>query len=78
MTLVDLSLNQMVKISALPKDSDLTAQLLEQGFVPKTTISLAHKAPFKGPLAFRLHNTKITMQRSVAAQIKVDAVGAQA
>lgn len=72
MTLVDLSLNQTVKISALPADADLIIQLLEQGFVPKTIISLAHKAPFKGPLAFRLHNTKITIQRSIAAQIKVD------
>ncbi|MDP7593865.1 MAG: FeoA family protein [Litorilituus sp.] len=71
MTLADLSKNQIVKISALPCDEILTAQLLEQGFSLSTEVALAHRAPFKGPLAFKLHNTKISIQRSVAAQIQV-------
>jgi ferrous iron transport protein A len=71
MTLVDLSKNQVAKISALPLDENLTAQLLEQGFSLRTEVSLAHKAPFKGPLAFKLHNTKISIQRSVAEQIQI-------
>lgn len=71
MTLVDLSKNQLAKISALPLDESLAAQLLEQGFSLRTEVSLAHKAPFNGPLAFKLHNTKISIQRSVAEQIQV-------
>lgn len=73
MTLVDVEKNQIVKISALPLDETLSALLLEQGFSLKTEVALAHKAPFNGPLAYRLHNTKISLQRSVAAQIQVSA-----
>jgi len=72
MTLADLDKNKQAKISALPNDEVLAAQLLEQGFSLRTSVSLAHKAPFNGPMAFRLHNTKISMQRSIAEQISVD------
>lgn len=71
MTLADLPLNKPAKISALPKDDIIAAQLLEQGFSLRTHVSLAHKAPFNGPMAFRLHNTKISIQRDIAAQISV-------
>lgn len=71
MTLVDIDKNQVVKISALPLDESLSAQLLEQGFSLRTEIALAHKAPFNGPIAFKLHNTKISIQRAVAEQIQV-------
>ncbi len=74
MTLVDLPKNQMFKISALPLDEMLAVQLLEQGFSLRTEVALAHKAPFNGPLAFRLHNTKISIQRSIAEQIEVDSI----
>lgn len=71
MTLVDVAKNQVVKISALPLDETLSAQLLEQGFGLRTEVALAHKAPFNGPLAYRLHNTKISIQRAIAEQIQV-------
>ena len=71
MTLVDLVRNQKAKIIALPADIDLATHLLEQGFVLNSEISLAHKAPWNGPLAFHLHNTKITLGQHVAEQITV-------
>ena len=71
MTLADLPLNKPAKISALPKDEVIAAQLIEQGFTLRSHVSLAHKAPFNGPMAFRLHNTKICIQRAVAKQIGV-------
>ena len=71
MTLAELPLNKPFKISALPKDETIAAQLIEQGFTLRSHVSLAHKAPFNGPLAFRLHNTKICIQRAVAEQIGV-------
>ncbi|GAA6172192.1 hypothetical protein NBRC116592_18620 [Colwellia sp. KU-HH00111] len=71
MTLVDVAKNQVVKICALPKDEALSAQLLEQGFSLRTEVALAHKAPFNGPLAYKLHNTKISIQRAIAEQIQV-------
>lgn len=72
MTLVDLKPDQKAKITRLPDDLELAAQLLEQGFVPKSEISLAHKAPFNGPMAFRLHNTKISIGQQIAGLIKVE------
>ncbi len=74
MTLVDLARNQKAKIVALPKNFELASQLLEQGFVPQSEISLAHKAPWNGPMAFRLHNTKITLQQKLAQQVIVDVI----
>jgi ferrous iron transport protein A len=72
MTLIDLPLNKPAKISALPQDQAIAAQLVEQGFSLRAHVSLAHKAPFNGPVAIRLHNTKISIQRAVAQQIGVD------
>lgn len=72
MTLVELKRNQKATITELPSDEHLAALLLEQGFVPKSEISLAHKAPWNGPMAFRLNNTKITIGQKIAEQIKVD------
>lgn len=74
MTLADLARNQPAKIKHLPSNIELAAKLLEQGFVPRTEISLAHKALFNGPLAFRLHNTKVTIQTNIAEQIEVTLV----
>lgn len=71
MTLADLAPNQKATISVLPTDTELAARLLEQGFALRTEISLAHKAPWNGPLAFRLHNTKVTIQPNIAKQISV-------
>ena len=72
MTLIDLPLNKPAKITALPQDQAIAAQLVEQGFSLRAHVSLAHKAPFNGPVAIRLHNTKISIQRAVAQQIGVD------
>lgn len=72
MTLNELPLNKPAKISALPENEAIAAQLIEQGFTLSSPVSLAHKAPFNGPMAFRLHNTKISIQREIAKQICVN------
>lgn len=72
MTLSELPVNQPASISYLPDNFDLSAQLIEQGFALKTKISLAHKAPFNGPLAFYMHGTKMSLPQAIAKQIKVE------
>ena len=72
MTLLELPFNKSAKITVLPKDEAIAAQLIEQGFTLRTPISLAHKAPFNGPMAFRIHNTKISIQRTIAEQIGIN------
>ena len=72
MTLSELTADQQARISYLPVNFDLSAQLIEQGFALKSEVSLAHKAPFNGPLAFHLHGTKICLPVAIAKQIKVE------
>ena len=49
----------------------MATQLLEQGFAVGTKVSVANIAPFGGPLAVRLHNTKISIGKGIATQIIV-------
>ncbi|MBA6328658.1 ferrous iron transport protein A [Colwellia sp. MB02u-6] len=72
MTLYELPLNQPAHISYLPANFALSAQLIAQDFALKSEISLAHKAPFNGPLTFHLHGTKICLSASIAKQINIE------
>ena len=72
MTLVNLQKRQRARIKTLPKDLILSARLMEQGFVPEAVVEMAHSAPFKGPVAFYMHGTKVSIQHSLAAQINVE------
>lgn len=72
MTLSKLTQKQQAKVLQLPDDVELKAKLIEQGIVPDTLVTLAHKAPFNGPIAILFDGIKVSMQPSVAAQIKVE------
>lgn len=74
LTLNKLAKKQTAKIIRLPNDASLAVRLLEQGIAPDTTLTLAHKAPFNGPLAFHFDGITISMQTDVAEQIKVELV----
>lgn len=74
MTLMQLQTAQKARISALPLNIELSAKLIEQGFSLSSEISLAHKAPFKGPLAFYLHGTKICLPSEIAQQVGVEVI----
>lgn len=74
MTLSELSKNQSARIRLLPSNFQLSAQLIEQGFAVQSEISLAHKAPFNGPIAFNIHGTKMCLPRNIAKQIEVELV----
>lgn len=74
MTLDQLTHNQRSKIKALPEDMDISHSLMEQGFVTHAEVMLAHRAPFKGPLAFKLQGAKVSIQPKVAEQIKIELI----
>ena len=74
MTLNQLAHNQRSRIKALPEDLDISHSLMEQGFVTHAEVILAHRAPFKGPLAFKLQGTKVSIQPKVAEQIKIELI----
>lgn len=72
MTLDQLKVNESSRIVSLPSDTALKQALLEQGFVPDTLVQFVHQAPFKGPKAYKLHGTKVSLHSHVAAQIGVE------
>lgn len=74
MTLGTLFKSQQARIVELPTDLLITRQLLEQGFIPNAVVTLAHKAPFRGPMAFSLNGTKICLQRNIANLIQVEPI----
>mgnify|MGYP003637838681 FL=1 len=71
LTLAEIGLNKTAYIHALPDNTQMATQLLEQGFAVGTKVSVANIAPFGGPLAIRLHNTKISIGKGIATQIIV-------
>jgi len=71
MNLTELTINQVGYISVLPDDLELTRLLMEQGFNLHTKIVLSNRGPFGGPLAFKLHNTKLVLTKKIAKQIRV-------
>ncbi len=74
MTLHKLIKNQRAIIKKMPINSLLSSQLMQQGFFVSSEVTLAHKAPFNGPIAFNLHGTKICISKTVASQIEVELV----
>ena len=74
MTLNKLIKKQTAKILQLPHDALIASKLLEQGVAPDLTLTLSHKAPFNGPLAFQFDGVTVSIPTRVAEQIKVELV----
>lgn len=72
MTLNKLTKKQTAKIIRLPLDTLVAAKLLEQGIVPALNVTLTHKAPFNGPLAFQFDGITVSIPTRVAEQIEVE------
>ena len=73
MTAVQLTLNQsgkIVEISASP----LKINLMELGFLPGKQLTLQHKAPSDGPMAFQLEETLLALRKNEAALIRIELV----
>ncbi len=49
----------------------LAARLMELGFVPGATVQVVRRAPFGGPVQYRLHGVSITMRPADAAVVHV-------
>ncbi|MDP4656762.1 MAG: ferrous iron transport protein A [Algoriphagus sp.] len=73
MTADQLTLNQsgkIVEISASP----LKINLMELGFLPGKQLTLQHKAPSDGPMAFQLEETLLALRKNEAALIRIELV----
>ena len=73
MTADQLTLNQsgkIVEISASP----LKINLMELGFLPGKQLTLQHKAPSDGPMAFQLEETLLALRKNEASLIRIELV----
>lgn len=73
MTADQLTLNQsgkIVEISASP----LKINLMELGFLPGKQLTLQHKAPSDGPMAFQLEESLLALRKNEAALIRIELV----
>ena len=73
MTADQLTLNQsgkIVEISASP----LKINLMELGFLPGKQLTLQHKAPSDGQMAFQLEETLLALRKNEAALIRIELV----
>lgn len=73
MTANTLPLNKSGKIlEILP--SPLKINLMELGFLPGKKITLQHKAPSGGPMAFQMEETLLALRESEASLIRVELI----
>lgn len=69
--LADLSPGASAVVTAISGASRIAARLMEMGFVPGAAVRVLRKAPFGGPIQYRLHNGSISMRSAEAACISV-------
>lgn len=73
MTADQLTLNQSGKIVEI-SGSPLKINLMELGFLPGKQLTLQHKAPSDGPMAFQLDETLLALRKNEAALIRIELV----
>jgi ferrous iron transport protein A len=73
MTADHLPINRTGKIIEI-QTSPLKINLMELGFLPGKYITLQHKAPAGGPMAFQMDETLLALRISEAALIQVEMI----
>jgi ferrous iron transport protein A len=73
MTADQLPINQSGKILEI-LSSPLKINLMELGFLPGKYLTLQHKAPSGGPLAFQLEETLLALRKNEAALIRIEPI----
>ena len=70
-TLLTLKQGEDAVIREINSSSNLASSLLEQGFVPGTTISLRIKGFLGGPATYLLRGSKIALRQDEAKAILI-------
>ena len=69
--LADLTPGTSAIVTAISGASRIASRLMEMGFVPGVVVQVLRRAPFGGPIQYRVHNGSISMRFSEAACISV-------
>lgn len=71
MRLADLSPGASAIVTAISGASRVASRLMEMGFVPGAAVQVLRRAPFGGPVQYRVHSVSISMRIAEAACISV-------
>jgi ferrous iron transport protein A len=71
MRLADLSPGASAIVTAISGASRVASRLMEMGFVPGAAVQVLRRAPFGGPVQYRVHSVSISMRLAEAACISV-------
>lgn len=71
--LSDLTQNQRGIIRHCSAGGILKQKLLSMGFIPGTEILMLRNAPLRDPIEVKLHNCLITIRRSEAELLRIEA-----
>jgi ferrous iron transport protein A len=69
--LADLSPGTSAIVSTISGAGRIAARLMEMGFVPGAMVQVLRRAPFGGPVQYRVHGTSISMRPTEAACVSV-------
>lgn len=76
MTLANLELDQIARITSIQAAGTLSQRLLAMGFLPGTRVRLIQVAPFGDPIAVELDGWRVSVRRSDASSIEVQPAAA--
>ena len=71
MRLADLTPGASAIVTAISGASRIASRLMELGFVPGAAVQVLRRAPFGGPIQYRVHGVSISMRIAEAACISV-------
>jgi ferrous iron transport protein A len=71
MTLANLNIGDIAKVSAVNGNSSITKRLMEMGVVPGVSIRVVKVAPFGCPLEVRVRGFSLAIRRSEAETIEI-------
>ncbi len=72
-SLVSLGLNQKAKIISID-EGDILARMIEMGLYQGREISIVLKAPFGDPIAIEIEGSILSLRKSEASLIQVEAI----
>ena len=70
-TLLSLSPGETAVIQTFKTDLNLQSRLVEMGILPGVEIRLIKKAPFKGPIEFKIRGYEVSLRYRDAEQVFV-------
>ena len=68
-TLISLSPGETAVIQTFNNDLNLQSRLVEMGILPGVEIRLIKKAPFKGPIEFKIRGYEVSLRYGDAEQV---------